>query len=192
MICADEYGTIDHFDITSELNKQLELGPLKLNLSDLDWPSDIQSGLNDLATAIDAVFVLYAIGIAAAGLAILTALVAFFLDASRLVSFGNLGLTSLSFIVLLIASITITVVQQQAAHLINKYGNDIGVYAYKGAKYMALTWVSVAVMILASAAWCVEFVIGRRNRRREYSEKPVKSGWRHRRSDEAALRRSGV
>jgi len=182
-----------HFDISKQLNQELEIGPLHINLSDIDWPSDIQSGLNDLNTALDATFVLYAIGIAAAGCAIIASLVAFFLHGSRLISFGNWGLASISFVTLLIASIIITIIQSKATHLINKYGNEIGVYAYKGEKYLVLTWVAVACMFLASMAWVAEFCVGKRNRGREYTEKSSRNGWgRSRRSDEAALRRSGV
>jgi hypothetical protein len=61
-----------HFDLSKVLGEQLEVGPLHLNLSDIDWPADIQKGLNALNVATDAMFVLYAIGIAAAGLAIIT------------------------------------------------------------------------------------------------------------------------
>ncbi|KAE8450488.1 hypothetical protein EG329_006218 [Mollisiaceae sp. DMI_Dod_QoI] len=182
-----------HFDISTQLNQELEVGPLKINLSDIDWPSDIQKGLNDLNVALDATFVLYAIGIAAAGCAILASLVAVFLHGSRLISFGNWGLASLSFITLLIASIIVTVIQSKATHLINKYGNEIGVYAYKGGKYLTLTWVAVAMMFLAMMAWVVEFCVGRRNRTREYTEKPSRNLWgRPRASDEAAFRRAGV
>lgn len=189
----------DHFDITKQLNQELEIGPLKLNLSDIDWPSDIQDGLNKLNIALDATFVLYAIGIAAAGLCILTSLVAVFLHGSRLVSFGNWGLASLSFLTLLIASIIVTVVQSKAVHIINKYGNEIGVYAYRGNKYLILTWVSVACMFLAMCSWVVEFCVGRRSRQREYTEKKSSTktgrGWGRkspRASDEAAFRRAGV
>jgi hypothetical protein len=84
----------------------------------------------------------------------------------------------------------------KAAHLINKYGNEIGLYAYKGGKYLTITWVSVAVMAVASLGWVGEFCVGRRNRGREYTEKRSSTrgwgGWNRRRSDEAALRRSGV
>lgn len=83
--------------------------------------------------------------------------------------------------------------QIKAVNLINKYGNEIGVFAYKGGKYLTLTWVAVAAMFLAACAWVVEFFIGKRNRGREYTEKGGRrSGWRHRKSDENALRRSGV
>jgi heme/copper-type cytochrome/quinol oxidase subunit 2 len=162
-------------------------------LSDINWPSEIQDGLNALNTALDATFVLYAIGIAAAGCAILASLVALFLHGSRLISFGNWGLATISFLALLIASIIVTVVQSKATKLINKYGNEIGAYAYKGNKYLVLTWVAVAVMFLAMLAWVAEFCVGKRNRGREYTEKSSGRGWgRSRRSDEAALRRSGV
>lgn len=110
---------------------------------------------------------------------------------SRLISLGNWGLASISFLALLIASIIITVVQIKAVDLINKYGNDIGVYAYKGGKYLALTWAAVALMFLAKMAWVVEFCVGRARRSREYTEKRASGGgWisRRKRSDEAALR----
>jgi hypothetical protein len=189
-------GKIDHFNISGQLSKELSIGKYHLNLSDIDWPSDIQDGLDALNAALDATFILYAIGIAAAGLAILASLVALLLHGSRLVSFGNWGLATLSFLALLIASIIITVLQAKATNLINKYGNDIGVYAYKGGKYLTITWVSVAVMALAAISWVVEFWVGRKNKRREYTEKRSSTGgWlrnRRRESDEAALRRSGV
>jgi hypothetical protein len=183
----------DKFEISKQISGELEIGPLHLNLSDIDWPSDIQDGLNTLNSALDATFVLYAIAIAASGCAIIAALVALFLHGSRLISLGNWGLATISFAAFLIASIIITVVQIKAVNLINKYGNDIGAYAYKGQKYLILTWVAMALMFLASMAWVAEFCVGKRNTRREYTEKPARSSWRHRRSDEAALhRRAGV
>jgi hypothetical protein len=110
-----------------------------------------------------------------------------------MVSFGNWGLATISFTALLVASIIITIVQSKATKLINKHGNDIGVYAYKGEKYLILTWVAVAAMFLAMLAWVGEFCVGKRNKGREYTEKSSRHGWtRSRRSDEAALRRSGV
>jgi hypothetical protein len=81
-------------------------------------------------------------GTAATGLTIFTMLIAIFLHASRLISFGKWGLASLSLLSLLIASLIITIVQLKAVDLINKYGNDIGVYTYKEGKYLVLTWVA--------------------------------------------------
>lgn len=184
------------FDISKQIEKELSIGKFNISLEDIGWPDAIQDGLNGLAMAMNATFVLYAIAIASAGCAIIAAVIAFFLHGSRLISLGNWGLASLSFVTFLIASIIITIVQNKASHILNKYGNDIGLYAYKGGKYLIITWVAVAAMFLASAAWVVEFCIGRKNKRREYTEKggANKTRWyqRRRTSDEAALRRSGV
>jgi len=185
-----------HLDLTSQISSELQVGKFNLSLADINWPDDIQKGLNALNVAMDATFILYAIGIAAAGCAIIAAFIAFFFHGSRLISFGNWGLAALSFLTLLIASIIITIIQKKATHIINKYGNDIGLYAYRGTKYLIITWVAAAVMFLATCAWVVEFCIGRKNKRREYTEKggATGGGWmsRRKRSDEAALRRSGV
>ncbi|CZT03737.1 hypothetical protein WAI453_009018 [Rhynchosporium graminicola] len=192
--CSNRTAMYD-FNLDNVLNQQLEVGLLKINLSDINWPKDIQNGLDTLNVAFNAVFVLYAIGIAAAGLAILASLVAFFTSGSRLISFGNWGLATLSFVCLVVSSALVTYVMQKAVHIINKYGNDVGAYAYKGTKYLIITWVAAAVMGLASAAWVVEFCIGRKRQRREYTEKSITKRriWgRSRRSDEAALRRAGV
>jgi hypothetical protein len=104
--------------------------------------------------------VLYAIAIAAAACAIIASLVPFFLDGSRLISFGNWALASGSFVAFFIASMIVTVVQNKAVDIFNKYGEAIGVYAYGGVKYHTLTWVAAAMMFLASGPWFVEFCVG--------------------------------
>jgi len=111
-----------------------------------------------------------------------------------LISFGNWGLAVLSFVAFLVPSIVVTIAQRKFTRIINKYGNDIGVYAYKGGKYLTITWVAAAVMFLASVAWAIEFCVGRKNEKRVYTEKRT-GGFmsrRSRRKEEAALRRSGV
>ena len=180
----------DHFNISEQISKELQTGKLHLDLSDIHWPSDIQNGLNDLNLALNTVFALYAIGTAAAGVSIITALVALFLHGSRFVSFGNWGLSTLSFFTLLIASLIITIVQLKGVDLINKYGNNIGVYAYKGNKFLVLTWVAVGVIMLAVVAWSVDSCIARRIKKREYTEKVGTGSWwqRRKKSDETSLR----
>lgn len=88
--------------------------------------------------------------------------------------------------------------QNKATAVLNEHGNDIGLYAYKGQKFLILSWVSVAAMFVSLIAWVGLCCIGRKNKKREYTEKPAGrhagafGGWRSRRSDEHALRRSGV
>jgi hypothetical protein len=142
---------LDHFDISEQLENELQVGILHLDLSDVGWPSDIQDGLTSFCTALSILFVLYILGIATAGLNIVTiALV--FLRLRLEHSLFDKGLASLSFLSLLAASFIITYVQFKAVDLINTYGNDIGVYAYGGDTYMVLTWIAVLVMLMAATA----------------------------------------
>lgn len=157
---------LDHFDISDQLGKELQLGQLHLDLSAIRWPSDIQNGLNTLSAALDTLFVLYAVGATATGLVILSTLITLVSRTSRFSSCDNWGLLSLSFLSLLIASAVTTIVQKNAVAVINKYGNEVGVYAYKGDKYLLLTWAAVVVMFLAGA---MEIIAGRNNRETEYT-----------------------
>ncbi|KAB8292445.1 hypothetical protein EYC80_008166 [Monilinia laxa] len=179
-----------HFDINSIISEQLSIGPLHLNLSDINWPSAIQDGLDTLSTALNATFVFYCIGSAAAGLAVLTSLAAIFIT-SRLFSFLNWGLASLGLFALGIASIIVTVLQNKAAHIINKFGNDIGLYAYKGHKYLVLTWVATAFIAVAAIAWIGIFFLGRRQEGNNFHEK-YHFGKRSRQSGSSEFARRGA
>ncbi|CAL3969978.1 hypothetical protein PZA11_007489 [Diplocarpon coronariae] len=191
--CTNMTGMYD-IGIDTILNQQLQVGPLNLNLSGLNWPEDINKGFRRINVVLNAIFVIYAIAIASAGLAILTCPLAIFFHGSRLVSLGNFSLALLSFVALTVDSALVTFVQNKTVSIVKKYGNVIGLYAYKGDKYLAISWAAVAVMFLATATWTAEFCIGRRQKGREYTEKPQRdSRWRRsRRTDEAQLRKAGL
>jgi hypothetical protein len=154
---------VDNFDITSVIERELAQGPLKLNLTDLNWPDQIQDGLDALNTALDVSFILYLVGIGAAGLSILVALISFFFTHRRWALLNGI-LAFLSFACLAITSIIITIMQKKATDVINEHGNEIGVYAYVGRKFLILTWVSVAAMLLSFVSWLVVFILGRKNK----------------------------
>ncbi|EDO00622.1 hypothetical protein SS1G_14492 [Sclerotinia sclerotiorum 1980 UF-70] len=160
------------------------------NATAMCWPSAIQDGLDTLSAAMNATFVFYCIGIAAAGLAIFTSLAAIFIT-GRLFSFLNWGLASLSLLALAIASIIVTVLQDKAADIINKFGNDIGVYAYKGHKYLTLTWVATAIIAVATIVWVAIFHIGRKQNGREFHEKSL-FGRKSRQSGSVEFARRGA
>jgi hypothetical protein len=165
----------DQFDPTSEIQAELNKSSIgsKISLADLNWPEDIQNGIDAVNGALAATFIFYCIGIAACGLAIVFSLIAIFLNGARLFSFFNFGLAVVAFLVLVIASALVTAVMVKGANVINEFGNDAGVYAYKGGGYLALTWAATGIMLLASIFWITECCVGRRARRREYTEKPI-------------------
>jgi hypothetical protein len=73
---------------------QTELVP-GVSLNDLNWPQEIDTGLKALSVVSKVMFVLYMIGIAAAGLTILTSIGGF--TGSRIWSFVNFGLGLVSY-----------------------------------------------------------------------------------------------
>ncbi|KAH6666390.1 actin cortical patch SUR7/pH-response regulator pali [Halenospora varia] len=160
----------------------------------------IQDGLNTLSTALNATFVFYAIAIASAGTLFLVSLLAIFANV-RILSFISLFLSFISMFTFMVASAIVTEVQKKATKYLNEYGNEIGLYAYKGGKFLILTWVAFALVAVAFLYCLAEFFMGRRAKKQEYNEKRVVKtgmlgklnpfgGRRH--SDEMSLRRSGV
>lgn len=150
-----------HFDPTKIIEQELRPG---VNLSDIRWPDQIENGTRVLEAAGKAMFVLYCIGIAFTGIALIGAVVGL-IASGRISALLNFFLSILAFLALGIASAITTAIAAKATNVINKYGNDIGVAAYKGTRFMAMTWVAVALMFIAACLWIAECCIGRRKKK---------------------------
>ncbi|KAK3072478.1 hypothetical protein LTR53_006730 [Teratosphaeriaceae sp. CCFEE 6253] len=147
------------------LQKELnDSGHGNINLTSLDWPSDVDKGLHALVIAQRATFVLYCVAIALIGIAMLLALASIFMQ-GRLSALVNVLVDWLAFLAIALASAIATAVAVKAADVINKYGDKIGVHADKGSKFLVLTWVATAVMLAASIVWCFDCIVGRRQKR---------------------------
>ena len=178
-----------HFDPTAIIESELAPG---LNLTDLHWPSAIEDGINAIRITSKVMFIFYCIGIGFVGLAVIGAVggflaggkisasvnfmldlvssqplqsPAFFPSAMLLVvlPLENANMTQLAFLTLGIASAISTAVIVKAVNTINKHGADIGIAAYKGSKFLGMTWAATALMLLASFVWAVEVLRGRRH-----------------------------
>lgn len=148
--------------LQQELN---ETGHSNINLTDLKWPSQVDDGLHALKVASEATFVLYCIAIGFMAVAMLSALLSFSFE-GRLSSFINVLIDWLAFLAIGIASAIVTAIITKATDLINKYGNDIGISAQKGGKFLVLTWVATGLMLVASMVWCFDCIVGRRSKAR--------------------------
>ena len=81
-----------HFDPTAAIQRELKPG---ISLADLEWPSTIQDAVHAVEVASKAMFVLYCVGVAATGLALLGAFVGVFSD-GRAAPLANNALASVS------------------------------------------------------------------------------------------------
>lgn len=162
-----------HFDPTEVLERSLNESGLGITLDDLNWPDDIQQGLDALRIAYKAMFVLYCIAVGLSFLVLAGSVAGIFLTGGRLSAFINVMLALLAFLAFGIASAIATAVAVKGSDVINQYGSDIGVQAHRGGKFMAISWAGTGVLFLAILAWCVECCIGRRHtKRRTFAEKP--------------------
>lgn len=83
---------------------------------------------------------------------------------ARLVILANLGTAGLAAILLLVGSLTTTVGAKGAADKIDDLGEDIGLRATAGGKFLGLTWAAVGLMVVAAGYWGWEFVQSKRRR----------------------------
>jgi hypothetical protein len=137
----------------------------KVTLDDLKWPQDIQDGIKALNALMAAMFVLYVIAICLIFVAFLAAVFAV-IASGRLSACVNFLVAILAFIAIGLASALVTAVMVKATSLINQHGNDIGIEAKKGSKFLALTWAATGLMFIVVLAWVVEFCVGRRQKNR--------------------------
>jgi hypothetical protein len=156
-----------HYNFTpgAALQQTLDETHTGVTLADLHWPSEIDTGIDDLHEAMNATLALYALGIAFAGLAMLAALAAF--GASSVCAAVTLGILAfLGFLAFGVASGAVTAVAVKATREVNKYGAAISVSASKGDGFLALTWAATGCMLVASLAGCLGMCGGRRAGRR--------------------------
>jgi len=152
------------WDPAESLERSLNESGVNISLDDLQWPEDIQTGIDALHILQKAVFVLYCISIGLIFICFLAALLALFAD-GRLGAAVNVLLTLLAFLSVGIASGIVTAVIVKGSDVINKYGKEIGVESHWGGKFLAITWSATGLMLLAVLVWSIECCFGRRRRR---------------------------
>lgn len=158
-----------YFNPTQILEDALNSSGVDVTLSDLEWPSDIQRGLDALRIVSITAFVLYCIAIGLLFLSFASALAAIFLS-GRLSACVNLLLGVLAFLAVGLASALVTAVIEKGGDVINEHGNKIGVQAVKGKKFLVITWVSTGLAFLMVVVWVAELCVGRR-RKGSYGQK---------------------
>jgi SUR7/PalI family len=165
-MCSPKGG---HFNFTpgAAIQATLNRTHTGVTLADLKWPSQIDTGIQDLRHLVDAFLVMYSIAIGLAFFAMVGALV-WFLSPSSGGERACAGMTGviafLAFLAAGVASGLVTAVSVKGAHIINEYGKDVGVSANRSNKLLALTWTSTACLLIAAVVGCCGICFGARRR----------------------------
>ncbi|KAK7698030.1 hypothetical protein SLS64_012908 [Diaporthe eres] len=157
-----------YMNISAMLDKELSVGPFNMSLSDLGITDELQDKLDDLPKLFQALAIMYILGVAFSGLAILGAAAALFIIPSggRKIPLANFLIAALAMLFLLVGSLLTTVGVKKVKEEIQKRGGDeIGLEVQLGNKFEALTWAAFALMALATFYWIYETVAAHRQRR---------------------------
>lgn len=153
-----------HFNVTEVVNDAL---PDQITLSDISWPEAINDAQDTIRTASIAAVVLYILAIAFTGLAFFGAIFGFF-TSGRLSACFNVILDLLAFIAIGAASALATVIMVKAVDALNNYGDDIGISATRGDRFLGMTWAATALMLIALVVSFVQLCVGRRDGKGRY------------------------
>lgn len=142
------------------LDKQLGVGPFQLNLADLGLTNDIQDKLDDVPKIIQAIVAMYIIGAIFVLLSLFGSCGAIALipnAAGRTIVMGNLGLAGVAVFFLLIGNLITTIGSGVVVEKVTDLGDDIGLSAVRGGKFLALSWGAFVLMLLTMFYWVYEF-----------------------------------
>ncbi|KAI1097594.1 hypothetical protein F4804DRAFT_159885 [Jackrogersella minutella] len=154
-----------HFNLTDVLQKEIDAGPLKLNASDIPIPDSIQETIDYLNSFLLATFVLYVLGSGFSGLSFLSCIVVLTLRRStinRVSIIINIVLAALATLCLAISSAIATAISKKGVSEINSAGDDVGISAIEGTKFMTISWVAFAVMFVTLLFWSVPCCLPRK------------------------------
>ncbi|CAN9329430.1 unnamed protein product [Alternaria sp. RS040] len=171
--CAKSRATYK-FDPTQIIQDALNRTGVDITLQDLQWPDDIQTGIDTLNALMAAMFVLYVIAICLIFITLITGVLGIFIGNGRLTPCVNFLLATLAFLAIGLASALVTAVMIKATQIINKHGSDIGLSANWGGKFLALTWAATALMLVAVLGWVASFCIGGKEHSSRRARKPYK------------------
>ncbi|KAH6692425.1 actin cortical patch SUR7/pH-response regulator pali [Plectosphaerella plurivora] len=165
-------------NLTELIDGELQAGPLHISLAEINWPSQVDDAISTVNKILLAIFILYCLAIGFSGLAMITALAAGVLDPRRsVVKIVNTILVLLAFIVLLAASIGVTVGGKIAEDKIDEFGGDIGISADRGMGFLAFTWAAFGTIAVALIYWFAIFCVDRREKKRYRQSRVGQKGY---------------
>lgn len=153
-------GLSEGYNISSILDRQLQVGPLRLTVDDLGVTEDVQNALDILNKVLKALAIILIVAVAFTGLAMLASIASLFLvpRGGRGILLANIIISAIAFILLLVCGLLVTIGGRIVASKTNDMGDDIGLSARTGTNYIIIMWVAVGLMFITFAFWIWQLV----------------------------------
>ena len=90
---------------------------------------------------------------------------------ARMIAMANLAVAALASLALLIGNLVTTIGTKTAVKKINDLGDDIGLSASAGVKFMAMSWVAFGLMVISVGYWGYQFRLSKRYGHGGFNEK---------------------
>ena len=163
--CSPKFKT-EKTDLSKALDDELQVGPFKFKLSDLDLVEGIQKAFDLIPRALAAMafFFLFATVALVLGLVLSVLTVAFEYKLQKLQKpalLGSLGAMGFGWLTLLIGVIGLTAVAEKIKKSVNDQGETFGMTASTSPGLYFLLWAS---LLLSTAAFAMLFFVWFRNR----------------------------
>ncbi|KAI0483143.1 hypothetical protein GGR56DRAFT_623091 [Xylariaceae sp. FL0804] len=160
-----------HFNLTETIYDEISEGPLNGTLTTKEirelLPDEVQTAVDYLNEFLLALFVFYVLGAAFSGLSFLFCIATLTLrrkSISGAIVLANLVVDTLAVLALVVASAIVTAVSKKGVSKINEKGEDLGISAVAGTKFMIISWVAFAVMFVSLIFWCAVCCVPQRSR----------------------------
>ncbi|KAL2106397.1 hypothetical protein VUR80DRAFT_6780 [Thermomyces stellatus] len=146
------------FDSTGAYNTTNCTEPLKSRITPathLGLADDLRSQLDKIPRLFQALSAIYILAIVSSGLSLLLAAGRRFIRPSFVLpaSLTSAITAVLGVLGLLIANVLVTGSVRPAADRVNEFGEEIGLLASRGRKFLVITWCVFAAMLIATALW---------------------------------------
>ncbi|KAH6855775.1 hypothetical protein B0I37DRAFT_62617 [Chaetomium sp. MPI-CAGE-AT-0009] len=151
--CSKKFYT-GQTDISKKLDEELQVGPFKFRLSDLELVEEIQEGFDKIPKVIAsmAFFVLFSVLVLVVGFLCCVAVVGFeyaMQGAQKFAVFGAMGCLGLGWFTSLICAAVITGVAEAIKKAVNKHGDKFGLSASTSPGLYVLLWGTVLFSMIA-------------------------------------------
>lgn len=163
-------------DLMGMLNHSLSVGPFQLDLADIGLVQDvvdtIDSAMHTLTSCIEAILAMYIIACLFIGASMVLSVWAVFAltwttepgvhktvsgRTKNIALYSNLATAYFGTGFLLIGNLVTTIGGKYVVEKVREHGEEFGLYAYRGSKFLAISWAAFALVLIAAMLWTFQW-----------------------------------